>query len=563
MALMNKQTNLSWQVALPLSESSRNTWASVLPVSVTLSRFQESIFEFILHGTGDGLINAVAGAGKTWVLVQAAKVIQLLPDKPRRATFAAFNRHIADTLRERLRGTPMTANTIHGIGHGCLMRHLGAGVTLNKDKYKELSKTWLEVNLALTERFHKAGERHEILFAFHMLTHLARFTLTPPGDLTALSDLAAHFDTLVPDECLPGIAEVLREGEAVAAAQKVIDFTDQLWLPTLWDLTPPLMDFVFVDEAQDLNPAQLALVLKSRAPGGRFLLVGDPAQSIMAFAGADSKSFWNIKQRTNATELPLSICYRCPKSHIRIAQKLVPHIEARPDAPEGVVEMQPETALVNRVQPGDLILCRLTAPLISCCITLVQHDIHARVRGTDVGERLIHIVRGIEKNDQFTYDQFGHYLNIYESQQREYLSRRRFRAGLLQTLKDTCEAIRVCYQTFLVRTLNQLCFEIQRLFSDDKAPVWLSTVHRAKGLENPTVYILQPHKLPLEWAEQQEWEWKQELNLRYVAVTRATERLVLLQPDKMRVDYTDSYLEQRIADKAAEFAALRNQVSGT
>ena len=53
--------------------------------------------------------------------------------------------------------------------------------------------------------------------------------------------------------------------------------------------------------------------------------------------------------------------------------------------------------------------------------------------------------------------------------------------------------------------------------------------------------------------DQQEWEWQQELNLRYVAVTRATERLVLLQPDKMHVDYTDAYLERRIAEKRTEY----------
>ncbi len=93
----------------------------------------------------------------------------------------------------------------------------------------------------------------------------------------------------------------------------------------------------------------------------------------------------------------------------------------------------------------------------------------------------------------------------------------------------------------------------QTLFSDNRTPVWLSTIHRAKGLENPTVYILYPHRLPLEWQDQQEWEWQQELNLRYVAVTRATERLVLLQPDKMHVDYTDAYLERRIAEKRTEY----------
>ena len=77
--------------------------SSVSSASITPSAYQEAIFEFVLNGQGDGLINAVAGAGKTWVLVQAAQLIRLLPGPRRRATFAAFNRHIADTLKARLK----------------------------------------------------------------------------------------------------------------------------------------------------------------------------------------------------------------------------------------------------------------------------------------------------------------------------------------------------------------------------------------------------------------------------------------------------------------------------
>lgn len=554
-----KQTNDTYQIALPLfgTDSAAPRWASVLPEGVTPSVYQEAIFDFVLNGEGDGLINAVAGAGKTWVLVQAAKIIGLLPGPRRRATFAAFNRHIADTLRDKLRSTPMTANTIHGIGYGCLMRHLGGKVTVNDDKYKPLVKEWVDSELTVNGFFRKEGERNELAYAFLNLLKFTRLTLTNPTDLQALTDLGERFDTPVPDFCLHGIAEVLRQGENIAGDEQVIDFTDQLWLPNVWRLTPPQVDFVFVDEAQDLSPAQLALVLKSRAKDGRFLFVGDPAQSIMAFAGADSEAFWNIQRRTGATELPLSICYRCPQSHIRIAQKLVPHIQARPDAPEGIVEMLPETSLVENVQRGDLILCRMTAPLVSWCIKLIQHGTHARVRGVDVGASLTSIVRRVSNTNNFDYSRFEYELNAYESQQHEYLSRRKFSAGPIQTLKDKCDAIRVCYQTLDARDSDDLCRKIQNLFADDKPPVWLSTVHRAKGLENKTVYILQPHKLPLEWAEQQEWEWKQELNLRYVAVTRATERLVLLQPENMRADYTDTYLEKRMAEKATDFDHAR------
>ena len=71
--------------------------------------------------------------------------------------------------------------------------------------------------------------------------------------------------------------------------------------------------------------------------------------------------------------------------------------------------------------------------------------------------------------------------------------------------------------------------QIQSLFSDDRPGVWLSTVHKAKGLEAPRVFILRPDKLPMVWKGQQPWEQIQELNLKYVAVTRAMEELVYVR----------------------------------
>jgi DNA helicase-2/ATP-dependent DNA helicase PcrA len=65
--------------------------------------------------------------------------------------------------------------------------------------------------------------------------------------------------------------------------------------------------------------------------------VGDPKQAIYGFAGADCRSVEKIKARTQATELPLSICYRCPISHLDKAREIVPQIEARPGAPAGVI----------------------------------------------------------------------------------------------------------------------------------------------------------------------------------------------------------------------------------
>ena len=73
--------------------------------------------------------------------------------------------------------------------------------------------------------------------------------------------------------------------------------------------------------------------------------------------------------------------------------------------------------------------------------------------------------------------------------------------------------------------------EIEGLFSDDRPSVILATVHQAKGLEADRVFILYPDNLPMIWENQQPWELKQEMNLKYVALTRAKAELIFVVED--------------------------------
>ena len=70
--------------------------------------------------------------------------------------------------------------------------------------------------------------------------------------------------------------------------------------------------------------------------------------------------------------------------------------------------------------------------------------------------------------------------------------------------------------------------KIKSIFKDgDNVGVCLSTIHKSKGLENDTIHILCPELIPSKFAVQ-EWELKQEENLRYVAITRAKSNLIYL-----------------------------------
>ncbi|MDX2231311.1 MAG: UvrD-helicase domain-containing protein [Leptolyngbyaceae cyanobacterium bins.349] len=510
----------------------------------TPSHYQQAIFDWITNGRGDAIVNAVAGSGKTTTLIQASQRL-----KTSRALFAAFNTHIARTLSDRI--PTMTCRTIHSLGNRCVSRYLGRTV-LDDSKYRHLCRdTTLSLHAQLVSHYAqqlqewaKAGadpdeepepvpKQDDVQGAIAQLVHFTQCTLTDPGDRNAVLNMSEHFGLEVPypNVIIPAITTILEQGQDLARNDKIIDYADMLYLPYVWDLKPQTFEWVFVDEAQDLSAAQLHLILKARARGGRMLLVGDPLQAIYGFAGADCESFNRIKETLQAQELPLSICYRCPVKVLELAKKIVPQIEAAPDAPNGKVETIKESKLPEVVKEGDLILCRLTAPLISLCIDLITQRIPARVRGRDIGRMLTAIAREVAQLPGFTFRQFGEFLEEYRTNRIVKLKQRSNSESQIESFSDRVDGVKACYEAFHCKTLEAFCMEIEGLFSDDRPSVILSTVHRAKGLEEERVFILYPDKLPLIWENQQPWELKQEMNLKYVALTRAKAELIFVVVD--------------------------------
>lgn len=84
-----------------------------IPTRLRPTHYQQKIFDFIENGSGDAIVNAVAGSGKTTTLVMASKLL-----KTSSALFCAFNSHIQKELENRLEGR-MVCKTIHSMGFSC------------------------------------------------------------------------------------------------------------------------------------------------------------------------------------------------------------------------------------------------------------------------------------------------------------------------------------------------------------------------------------------------------------------------------------------------------------
>lgn len=290
-------------------------------------------------------------------------------------------------------------------------------------------------------------------------------------------------------------------------------------------------DLIFVDECQDLSKAQQTLLLNSLTPKGRFIAVGDPKQAINGFCGADNESFYNLVKKANGHELPLSVCYRCGKEMITLAQSIVPNILPFEGACQGEVI---QTTDLTNVKYGDMIICRKSAPLVGLCLKMIANGISAKVKGKDLAEGLKKLIeKQHAKNIHYLYDKLDKELEgIKKRVERSGLCTNIDNAPSVVNFMDKLECIKVIAES--CTSISQIITKLDTLFADytNGSCVTLSTIHKAKGLEADNVFIIVPNKLPLTYKGQQEWEFEQEMNLKYVAITRAKKCLTIVNLDE-------------------------------
>ena len=471
------------------------------------------------------VVNANAGTGKTST---AVALISRIPSRESKR-FVAFSKDIATELGTRLDGTGAEVKTVHALGFGTLMRGLGAKPKVEAAKYRMLIEAYK------TNRPLSIDAEQELPAYLDMV----RVTLTDFTDEDAcytmclerdidtefFSALFAAGKVIIPWGMNGGD---FRSGNRFAATE-MIDFTDMLYVPYHFDLTPYQVDNLIVDECQDLSPAQLDLVLKSVKPTGRMLFVGDPNQAIFGFAGADHNSFQNIVTRTNATVLPLSICWRCPRLVLATVQDYVPSIKPAPNAPDGFVANLVIDHLLGNVKAKDMVLCRTTAPLISVAFEMIRAGIPCMVKGRAIGEGLMALIKKATKRKAYDFANLPEILLNYQSREILRLQGKVGSENALMTLTDRVDTLLCVLESGEITSEAELARYFDRLFGERASgqQVVLSTAHRAKGLEAHNVYLLCPELMPHPMAKSAAAQ-TQEHNLRYVAHTRAMSTLTLV-----------------------------------
>lgn len=476
------------------------------------SKYQRTVYTYIRIGKGNAVIDAVAGSGKSTTIVEALKQIP----KGKRVLFLAFNKAIVEELKIKIGNMPnVDIKTLHSLGASLCMRNLDCQI--QDDKYR----VWVNNGVNYSNLVPSVPLPDEQMGVWKQnilkLIDLGRCNLVKT--VAELEDLSYKHDIDLLDNEADLALKGIQWGERETA---FIDFTDMIYFPNVKQLKIFKYDWVFIDECQDLNAAQRELFLKCVKPnGGRFIAVGDPRQAIYGFAGADVESFNLLKKIPGTVKLPLSVCYRCDKDIIDLAKSIVPQIEARDNAPSGMVN---RNATLSEIQDGDMVLCRLTAPLVDLCMKYISSGVKAYVKGRDIGTNLVNMIKKTNRKqikdvEERLQRELSRIIGKVVSKQKCTEKEAR-ESDVYKRYEDKVKAIEVLSEG--LQTAKEVIDRIETIFSDgNKSGICLSTIHKSKGLESDRVFIICEDKLWFKPCMNVPWMAEQESNLVYVAYTRA------------------------------------------
>lgn len=475
------------------------------------SKYQQDIFDFVENSPHSAIISAVAGSGKTTTIVEAVK---RLPGQD--YIFLAFNKSIAEELKSR----GVKASTFHALCFAELNSRLAKRPKVDSGKLRDLFRAICP------------DEEREEYFEVPKLVSLAKnaaFTCGEGND---------DWQVLIDDHMLsfPDDDHAIKLADRLLCISNtrldVIDFDDMLYIPWLKGFALRTYATVFIDEAQDTNKLQLLLLQRLVDPfAGRLIAVGDQAQAIYGFRGAGTGSMENMREMFKCNELPLSVSYRCSRAVVMEAKNYVPHIESFSAATEGSVARVESWRLDHLT--GGAVICRLNRPLVKLAFQLIAAGKSIRYLGKDISAQLKHILKraadGKANLDTIiarVEAERDIEVNKAEANGRGRVAYIEDKYGSLLSILEQLPS----HAGF--REVNEA---IDRIFRETPgASITLCTVHKAKGLEWPNVFILDADKYMPHPRSTEGWQLQQEYNMLYVAITRSKDMLFYIRSEDLQ-----------------------------
>lgn len=438
-------------------------------------------------------VSAFAGAGKTSTLCELAK-----NQYSKKCVYLAYNKSAQLDASKRF-GSNTKCTTVHALAFAAVGRKYvkKLGNLRSIDVIEEMNLTWdwsFADAVVKTINYYCASDKKEF----------PRSAKSISGPITV-------------DEKFWGeVASVAKKTwEKMCNLKERIVMTHDGYLK-LYQLQKPLLDcdLLMLDEAQDTNPVTWDIVKNQKCP---IIVVGDAYQSIYGFRGAINA----MNLIDDAKEYQLTQSFRFGESVANIASKLLYAFYEEPNRVEGMGAETVVGDIAESLPHG--IVCRTNAVVFHRAVQAIEDQKKISfIGGVDAYgfEKLIdvnHLMNGDLKKIKDVFlrrmQSFNDYAQYAEDSQDVEAKRM---IEIVYGYRDEVEN--------LVKKIRR-----ESIKDHEKADLIISTAHRSKGMTIDRVVLEDDY--PEIVNEKGILEAKdldrQEINLLYVAVTRAKHMLSL------------------------------------
>lgn len=445
-------------------------------------------------------INAIAGSGKTTTLERLAEAHK----EP--TLLLAFNKAIADEASRRF-PSHVVCRTMNSLAYADFGRPLAHKLNANKNPKLNTMRSLRNV----VDWFSLDDYPSEPVISSRTIASLAR---------DACDNFCYSARQTISDKDIvrKDIKELQKEHQfnEKHLSCAIVDIARLIWKERtnvysdamathdtyvkLWQLSQPRINYdtIFVDESQDINPCVLDVLQRQSC---RVVYVGDQHQSIYAFRGAT-----NAMKTIEAHTMSLSQSWRYGEAIANVAEAILTKHRV-------VIHGNPSINSKIAFIPSDSIhteIFRTNSGLLTRAEELIGEDISVSIE-INVKDFIMQVksIKDLMKGLKPFHDNIARFTSFTD---------------LIECSKEDVELKRMM-QTAMRSDCLEFLDKLENNKLDKNPTVILTTAHKSKGLEFDNVKIADDFK----FSESEDLLRipEQELNLLYVSVTRAKEKLML------------------------------------
>jgi len=296
------------------------------------SELNDEQYQVVVGADGPSLVLAGAGSGKTRTLTYRVAYLLDKGIKPNRILLVTFTNKAAKEMMSRIETickskiSGLWGGTFHGVANRLLRiygKHIGIEPNfkiLDEEDAKDLVKSaYQQAGTPADKYFPKSDLIRKMI---SLATNLSE----PIGEI-----LSKRFSQLN-REYLPIIEEIAKIYQQKKRAAQALDYDDLLsqWLRLLVEVPEvkaklaAQFQYILVDEYQDTNSLQGKIITHLADQHQNILVVGDDAQSIYSFRGADVNNIFEFpKVFSDCQTFRLETNYRSTPEILALANESI------------------------------------------------------------------------------------------------------------------------------------------------------------------------------------------------------------------------------------------------